>query len=154
MGSLARTAAPLAALSALLVSLAAGQPAPTLQVIVNATNPIVSLSREQVADLFLKRVTRWSDGTPVAPVDHSAASILRAAFCREVIGRPLSAVKAYWEERVFSGRAAPPEIKATSEAVVAFVEANPGAIGYVPTGVMLPGGVKALTLTQEKITLR
>ena len=43
----------------------------------------------------------------------------------------MSAVANYWQRQIFSGRGTPPPIKESDAEVIAFVAANPGAIGYV-----------------------
>ena len=39
------------------------------RVIVNSANPVTSLRQREVSALFLRRSTRWDDGTPALPVD-------------------------------------------------------------------------------------
>ena len=56
---------------------------------------------------------------------------VRDAFYRKVAGKSPSAVKAYWNQLIFSGREVPPVAKTSDEDVVAFVHSNPGALGYV-----------------------
>jgi hypothetical protein len=85
----------------------------------------------------------------VVPVDQSARTLVRLAFTREVLkleGLPqISAVENYWQQLLFSGRGAPPAIKASDAEVVAFVTATPGAVGYVATGAEA-GGAKVVPL--------
>lgn len=102
------------------------------KVIVNAANPAQAMSRRQVSDLFLKKVTHWPDGTTVEPVEPPEKSRTRAYFLSDVMGgKSALALKAFWQKRVFAGRDTPPVEKASDEEVVAFVRANPGAVGYV-----------------------
>jgi ABC-type phosphate transport system substrate-binding protein len=101
------------------------------KVIVHPSNPIASMTSEQVSKLFLKKVTRWDHGVQVLPVDLAGSSPLRARFSQEIHGRPVSKVKAYWQQQIFSGREVLPPQKASDREVIAYVEANPGAIGYV-----------------------
>lgn len=116
------------------------------QVVVNASNPAQSATRRQVSDYFLKKVTRWPDGTTVEPVEPPERSMTRAYFLSDVMnGRSPLALKTFWQKRVFSGRDTPPVEKASDEEVVAFVKANPGAIGYVSL-TSSAAGVKVLEL--------
>ena len=115
-------------------------------VIVNASNTASTLPRGEVAALFLKQVTSWPDGSPVVVVDHGDRSPIRAAFSRAVIGRPAAAVKSYWQQQVFSGRAVPPTQRGTDVEVVTFVRDNPNAIGYVAKATPLVEGVKPVTI--------
>lgn len=117
-----------------------------VRIVVNAANPETSISHDEVARLFLKKVTTWKSGKPVAPVDQSEASAVRAVFCRQLLGKDIAAVKAYWQQAIFTGRGSPPPQKATDDEVLAFVAANPNAVGYVSAGATLPAGVKAVTI--------
>ncbi len=114
------------------------------KVIVNASNPVASMSRDEATQLFLKKVTHWSSGKVVQVVE-PAPGPLRDAFYREVAGKSPSAMKAYWNQLIFSGREVPPVSKTSDGDVVAFVRSNPGALGYVAAGSETPG-VKTVAL--------
>lgn len=113
------------------------------QVIVNVANPLSSVKRVDLSRLFLKKTTRWPNGVAVLPVDLSMVSPLRGRFTREIHGRSLDAILAYWRQQLFSGGEEPPLVRPESE-VIAFVRANPGAIAYVSAAANLSTGVKAL----------
>lgn len=115
------------------------------QVVVHSTNPTDILTREQLAKMFLKKLVKWDTGTPIVPIDQAAASPARAVFTRIVHGKPLSAIASYWQQQIFAGRDVPPAEKASDEAVIAFVKANSGAIGYVSSGAATDG-VKLLSI--------
>jgi ABC-type phosphate transport system substrate-binding protein len=104
---------------------------PTFRVVVNPANPVSSLPRSEAARLFLKKVTAWPDGRPVAVIDQERASPQRQAFSQDVHQKDADAIAAYWQTAVFSGRDVPPPIGKSDAEVLAFVRANPGAIGYV-----------------------
>jgi ABC-type phosphate transport system substrate-binding protein len=118
-------------------------PAPPYVVIVHPNNPNAALSRRFVADAFLKKVTRWPDGSVIKPVDLPPDSNARAHFSDEVLSRSVSAVKSYWQQIIFSGRDVPPPELANDEDVVKYVAQNGGAIGYV-SGATALNGVKTL----------
>lgn len=67
---------------------------PDFLVVVNAANPVKSLTGEELSRLFLKKVTTWADGQTVLPVDQSEDSSVRVAFTRDVLRRKVAAVKA------------------------------------------------------------
>lgn len=115
-------------------------------VIVNASNPVSSLPRDDVAKLFLKKTVAWESGKPAAPVELPAAAKAREAFARTVLNKSIAQVKSYWQQQIFSGRDVPPPEKQTESDVVAFVRSNPGAIGYVSKGADIGRGVKALSV--------
>jgi ABC-type phosphate transport system substrate-binding protein len=131
----------------LLVTAAPAAPqAPGFQVIVHPSNPATSITRRELSEMFLKKLTHWRDGTTVQPVEPPEKSITRAYFLSDVMGgKSALALKTFWQKRVFSGRDTPPVEKGSDEEVVAFVKANPGAIGYV-AGAAPVAGVKVLEL--------
>lgn len=108
-------------------------------VLVHPDNPAITLRRDEVSRLFLKKITRWSDGRTAAPVDLVVSAPARDAFSRDVHRRPASAIKKYWQQMVFSGQSAPPPEVATEEDVLAMVRSDPAAIGYVSDEVSLHG---------------
>lgn len=124
-------------------------------IIVHPDNPTESLSRSEASDLFLKKVARWDSfpipgrpdrKMPVEAVDLESTSAVRSAFSLEVHGRSVDHIKAYWQRKIFSGRDIPPPELASEAEVLAWVRANPGAVGYVSQGVAL-ASVKAVELT-------
>jgi ABC-type phosphate transport system substrate-binding protein len=145
------------AVAALLMSAALGVAGsraadePSYVVIVAEGNPVSSIKRQELARFFLKKTGRWSDGHGVIPVDQSAGSPVRAAFTRAVLAvegmGQISAVQNFWLQQVYSGRSSPPAVKASDPEIVAFVAANPGAIGYVAAASAMRG-VKVLTVTE------
>ena len=139
------------AVSTLLVLLvlpgtAAGQ---DYKVVVNESNPIKEISQHQITRCFMKQMTKWPNGMPVTPVDQAASSTVRESFSENVLQRDVSAVKSYWQRQIFSGRGVPPPEKASDGEVLAFVRANPGAVGYVAAGTDLGSGVKVLEIGKK-----
>lgn len=130
-----------AALSLVPHAAAAAEP---FVVIVNTANPVTAVTADQLAGLFLKKVTQWNGGLPAAPVDLGPDSAVRESFSRQVHHKGTAAVKAYWQQMIFSGREVPPPEKASAREVVAFVSANRGGVGYVPVGTPLGAEVKAV----------
>jgi len=109
------------------------------KVIVNPASAASSVSKSELAALFMKKTAKWSDGTPASPVDLPPEADARAQFSREVLGRPTEAVRAYWNQMVFAGRNVPPTEKPSDDAVVAYVRSTPGAVGYVRADAATPG---------------
>jgi len=115
-------------------------------VIVNASNPVSTMPKDEVAKLFLKKTVAWQSGRAVAPVELPTSAKAREAFARDVLNKSIAQVKSYWQQQIFSGRDVPPPEKQSENDVVAFVRSNPGAIGYVSKGVDIGRGVKALSI--------
>ena len=149
LARLARTLLPAAALA-----LGAALPAATLhaqgeagyRVVVNEKNGISEMSREQLSRLFLKKTTSWSNGQTVAIVDRVEASDVRERFTADVHQRQVRAVKRYWQQMIFGGRAVPPPEKASDDEVLAYVRSNPNAIGYVAADAPIGPGVKVVAV--------
>jgi hypothetical protein len=80
------------------------------------------------------------------PVDQSAATPLRRAFCASVMGLSIGELQMYWQRRVAADRVFPPPTKASDQEVLEYVAAHAGAIGYVGSGVEIPDGVKVIVL--------
>jgi hypothetical protein len=117
------------------------------KVVVHADNPVTALSASETSALFLKRVTQWTHGGGIRPVDQAADSAVRTAFSRAVHGRTTAAIKSHWLQVVFSGRGTPPPELSEAE-VVQYVRANPGAIGYVSAARDV-GDLKVVTVRTE-----
>lgn len=119
---------------AVLFALDAALPATeggAFKVIVNTTNPQTSLLRAGISGLFLKKITVWTNGREVVPVDLVDGSPVRDEFSKVIHQRSVTAVKTYWRQQIFDGRSEPPiELRSEAE-VVAFVKDNADAIGYV-----------------------
>jgi ABC-type phosphate transport system substrate-binding protein len=118
------------------------------RVIVNVHNPAGSAAREFLADVFLKRASRWESGEPARPVDLRPDSGARRAFSLGILKRPVAAVRRYWQQRIFSGRDVPPPELDSDESVTRYVATHAGAIGYVSFSVQLGDGVKVLSVRQ------
>jgi ABC-type phosphate transport system substrate-binding protein len=121
---------------------------PSFKIVVNAANPVSSLSREELSRLFLKKVTSWRDAKPVALVDQRASNPVRESFTRDVHGRQVASVTSYWQQMIFAGRAIPPVEKASDGDVAAYVASNAAAIGYVSATADLPPGVKTIAISR------
>lgn len=135
-------------LGMLLVLLATGaraDQAPPFRLIVPLGQDDNTLERRFVADAFLKKVTRWPDGSTIQPVDLSHKSRARRVFSEHVLRRSVGAVRSYWQQRIFSGRDVPPPEVASDAAVIQYVKQTPGAIGYV-SGEAKLSGVQAVSL--------
>ncbi len=124
-----------------------GQEKARYQVIVHAASPASSLTRDQLSRFFLKKATAWEDGRTVTPADLFEASPVRVAFSMEVHRKSVAAVKAYWQQRIFSGSDVPPPEFAADSEVLTYVRARPGAIAYVSAGAEL-AGVKAVQVRE------
>jgi len=143
VGVAARVAMVLAALVQLTALGEAAEPVEFV-VVVNAANRLESLPAAQIAAFYLKKSTRWPDGSEVKPYDRAGENAIRSAFTHEVLGKELEQVRSYWQQQIFSGRGVPPTELPSDKEILEAVAAHPGAIGYVSAGTPLGSGVRVL----------
>lgn len=111
---------------ALLLALgAASLPAMADVVVVAGAASSASLSKEQIADVFLGK-------TPgLTPVDQAESSPLREEFYTKVVGKSAAQAKSYWSKLAFTGKGTPPKEMASSAEVKKALAANPALVGYI-----------------------
>lgn len=125
--------------AALLLATAAIAADRPFAVVVNPDSSVAALSAADVSAAFLGKTVKWPDGTKVLPVDQAEDGPLYKAVADSIHGKSPDALKNYWVKQVFAGKGAPPPKKASDADVVAFVKANPGAIGYVSASADVKG---------------
>src|SRR5256885_498614 len=76
----------------------AAVPSGPVKIVVHASNSVAPASRDEIARIFLKKKTSFSDGRPVVPVDLDENSAVRRAFSKDILGRDISSVLTYWQE--------------------------------------------------------
>jgi ABC-type phosphate transport system substrate-binding protein len=116
-------------------------------VIVNEANEVNEISSADLSAMYLRKIRRWPNGQEIVPVDLSENQSTRESFSVAIHGKSTSAIKAYWQKMIFSGKAVPPVEKTVDQDVVAYVRATPGAIGYVSSGASL-SGVRRVSVTR------
>lgn len=119
--------------------------AQSYKIIVNEANASSGISKSEASDIFLKKKSKWDDGTKIEPVDLAASSPIRAAFSEDVHGRGVGAIRSHWQQAAFSGAGTAPLERGSDADVVAFVKSNPGAVGYISADAATDG-VKVLTV--------
>ena len=123
------------------------------KVIVHVSNSTKQLSKQELSQLFLKKVKQWKDrNETVLPVDLVGDSPVRQKFSESIHGREVASIKAYWQKQIFSGREVPPEEKKSDEEVLKYVSENPGAVGYLAEATKIDAypNVKVLEITNTK----
>lgn len=91
----------------------------------------VELSREEVAQIYLRRKRFWDDGGAIVPLNLPSQVPLRARFSRLVLDQTETRLADYWNRQYFNG-ILPPATLASTEAVRRYVASDRNAIGYVP----------------------
>ena len=68
-------------------------------------------------------------------------------FTKKIHGKSISAINAYWQKKIFTGKGVPPIEQSSEKDVIEFVKNNPGAIGYVSANTNT-SGVKVLKVVK------
>jgi hypothetical protein len=126
------------ALAALVVVDASGPAraadAPAFVLIVHPSNPVTEVDRDFLREAYLRSTGNWSSGDSVRPVDLSRRFGAREGFTKDVLRKSLPQLKRYWNQQIFSGKGVPPPELDSEKAMIAYVLANRGAVGYLPAG--------------------
>lgn len=78
-------------------------------------------------------------GVSVTAVNASAGSAIRSRFLQAYLHVDEDKYTAYWVVRRYIGKGASPRELPTSSAIIDFVNATPGAIGYINESDVQPG---------------
>ena len=95
---------------------------------------IDKLTRQQVSDLFLRKVNELADGTQITVFDHKDDELIKEEFYQKVADMTPSQLKAYWAKVQFAGQIFPPLAYSGDQAVKRLVANTRGGIGYIEEG--------------------
>lgn len=116
-------------------------------IVVNPRNPVSRLNQAQLSRIYLGKLQAWDmNGAlqPVAPVDQTPDSPLRAVFSQRMLHKSVSETASYWRQELYAGRNVPPPEQSEDEALQT-VRSVVGAIAYVSDKADLKG-VKVVTV--------
>lgn len=99
-------------------------------VIVPAGAQPAALAADDLGAVYRRRKL-FGGGQKLQPVNLPAAHPLRRWFSQQVLQRSPEELEDHWRDLYFNG-VFPPFVLASEEAVLRFVAATPGAVGYVP----------------------
>ena len=133
---------------AIMTLMAGATSAADFKIVVNSSNPIDSISRDRLADIFLKKLTRWDSGHAITPVDQSERTAVREQFTRGGLHKEVAWIEGYWQKMIFSGRATPPARLVSDAEVIEFVRNNPDAIGYVAESTAVGANLKVVPVKE------
>jgi hypothetical protein len=116
------------------------------QVVIIANNSVrdTSVSKTDIKDVFMGASSNLKSGSHVVPVLLKGGPA-HVEFLVLFIGRSDAGFQSSWKSQVFSGQCSMPRTVDSEKAMVEFVEATPGAIGYVLKATP-HDGVKSLTV--------
>ncbi len=102
-----------------------------IAIVVGRDSTVSSVTKDVLREIYLRRQRLWPDGTRVIPINLPPTNPLREAFSRVVLGRSTQDTVAYWNARYFEG-ITPPQVLPSTRAILRFLDAEPGAIAYLP----------------------
>jgi ABC-type phosphate transport system substrate-binding protein len=116
--------------------------------VVSAGSAVTALSKEQITDIFLGKMTRFPNGSPAVPIDQTEGEVVRDEFYAIVLGKSVEQMATYWSKIIFTGRGQPPRTVANSLAMKKLIVGNPSAIGYMDPK-LLDDTVRVVTVTAK-----
>jgi len=123
---------------ALSVALALMASAAQAGVVVVAHAGVRKLDVATVERIYSGKVVEL-DGQPVVPVNLPPQHPWRQRFLKDFMQRDEPSYLAYWTVRRYVGKGAPPKEVGSAAEVIAHVQGNPGAIGYLDESDVPPG---------------
>ncbi len=105
--------------------------------VVVGANSGASVSKADIKAIYLGK------NKSLKPVDQKPGSAKRVAFIKKVVGKSESQFKAFWSQKIFSGKGTPPPVMGSDSAVKRHVASNPNAIGFIDASAV-DGSVKVV----------
>lgn len=103
-------------------------------IIANESVPTMSLTSEDIKEIFLGRRISWENGEKVVFVvqDRTEAS---DTFLKTYVRKNAYDYDVFWKKQVFTGKGQIPPSFSSDQELVQFVAQTPGAIGYVSSNI-------------------
>ena len=98
--------------------------------VVSNNSQISEISASDVRAIFTGTKTRFADGSHATPVTLKGGPA-QEVFLRNYVGERPDEFRAQWRKAVFTGQGAMPRAFDSEAALIEFVAATPGALGYV-----------------------
>jgi hypothetical protein len=102
-----------------------------MYIVVQAGNPLRSLTQKEAVDLFMGRSRAFANGDFALVFDLPRDSPQRSAFYLALTGMNQAQVNSYWSRLMFSGQSMPPQPLPDETAMIDIVKRNPSAIGWL-----------------------
>lgn len=101
-----------------------------IAVIVHPDNT-ANLSAHTIARIFLGKEKTFEGNVRAIPIDQRIDTKVYEDFARVILRRQPQQVKAYWAQRLFTGKGTPPRGDLKPSDVKKLVASNPSFIGYI-----------------------
>ncbi|WP_017443823.1 hypothetical protein [Gayadomonas joobiniege] len=104
----------------------------TIVVAVPLPNPVKSLTRRQIIDIYMGRYDTFPNGEPAFPIDYPSGSKIKQQFYLKLVNLPETKIRSYWSRLHFSGRARPPYSIDSRDELFKIIKLKPNSLFYLP----------------------
>ena len=119
-------------------------------IIVNHDNPTTQLTKEDVKDIFLGRMTRFPNtNLAVYPAEISETNQEKKIFYKSIANKSITKINRYWARYLFTGKISPPKRLSSYQEIINLVSSNRSGISYIDSKDILPSIKVVLTLPNQ-----
>jgi hypothetical protein len=122
---------PFAIAVAVLLAVWMGPVRADIFIVVNASNPVQTMSQKEALDLYMGRSRAFPNADFALAFDLPRDNAVRDRFYHLLTGMNQAQVNSYWSRLMFTGQTLPPQPLPTEAALHDMVKRNPSAIGYL-----------------------
>ncbi len=115
-------------------------------IISNTNNPIATLSKANLRNIFLGNTITWATDQFIKVADYTAESKVRKEFSNNYLDLTPQKVSMIWIKVSLSGKAVPPKIFRDEDELKQFIAENENAIGYVSSSQNLSQKLKVIQI--------
>lgn len=102
-------------------------------VVVHPSNT-ANFSQSIVAEIFLGKSKKYSNGTKAKPIALNEKSKVQSDFNKNILRKSSAQLNSYWSKRIFTGRGRPPKVFETSDDIKKQIINNTDVIGVMDEG--------------------
>jgi ABC-type phosphate transport system substrate-binding protein len=99
-------------------------------VIVHQDNTNSSISKNEVARIYLGKLKSFPNGSDAIPIDLNSGDA-KKEFYAKVVRKSDAQLRAYWSRIIFTGKGQPPRQESSEDSVLNLISTNPNLVGYV-----------------------
>ena len=111
-------------------------------------NPVITVDRDFIEQVFLVQQARWSDGVPIDVVLNDSVKTAEK-FYHDIIRKTPSQYLIYRKKLLFNGTAIPPKSLTGDEEVIRYVAQHANSLGFI-SPLSLDWRVKSLSIEQPE----
>lgn len=102
-----------------------------IAIITHLDNPVTSVTRSELARIFMRTQTTWPDNSRCIPIDQRGDSPIRREFSRVILKKTVYEMKRYWMQETMTGNSKPPVSLEGAVTVKKYVQKIAGSVGYI-----------------------